>query len=212
MEALHIKRLSFGLLGLLTYIYFAIAISSGNTIQFDEKISVGLGRILANSQDLLLGVFSAVGATEGFVIIAMVVILWLGLRKKDFLALGVLIFALLSGYLLNTVLKNWHGRPRPASDHLVEVSSLSFPSGNAMIGLILYSLTAYFILKGLKSKQKRLLTFAVTIGIIFIYGLSRVALNVHYPSDIAAGYGIGVAWVMIWIHIYELFSRKAKKI
>lgn len=209
---MHIKRGSLGLMGLLAYIYFSIAISSGKAIQFDDKISAELGRIMENSNELLLGLLSAVGSTSGFVIIALVVILWLGLRKKDFIAISVMIFALLSGYLLNSILKGWHNRPRPASEHLVEVNSLSFPSGNAMIGLILYSFVAYYIIKGLESKQKKLITVLGTIMIVLLYGLSRIALNVHYPSDIAAGYGVGMVWVILWIYIYELGSRKAKKI
>jgi len=79
-----------------------------------------------------------------------------------------------------------------------------------MIGFILYSLTAYYLMKTFQSGLSR---FVIGLGaflIIFFYGASRVALNVHYPSDVMAGFAIGVVWTVSWIYIYEALSRKFK--
>lgn len=39
-------------------------------------------------------------------------------------------------------------------------------------------------------------------------GFSRVALQVHYFSDVLGGYAVGVAWVAAWIADLEVFRRR----
>ncbi len=40
----------------------------------------------------------------------------------------------------------------------------------------------------------RWLTYVLAALLIGITGLSRMYLGVHYPSDVAGGYALGVAW------------------
>ncbi len=35
----------------------------------------------------------------------------------------------------------------------------------------------------------------VSMSLVLLVGISRVYLGVHYPSDVLAGYAIGVIWV-----------------
>jgi membrane-associated phospholipid phosphatase len=207
MGNVHSKRLVAGIAAVLAYLYLAYSIPTEGPIPLDKPISEVVKKTIGGGW---LDVFSLLGSTKGFAIVAIIVLIWLGFKRKDYLAIGVFVFALLSGYIMNSYLKEWHNRPRPASEHLVEVSTLSFPSGNAMIGLILYSLTAFYLMK---TFQSGLSWFVIGLGaflIIFLYGVSRVALNVHYPSDVIAGFAIGVVWTVGWIYIYEALSRKFK--
>jgi len=205
MKSIHIKRIFTLLAAALAYFYFAIAIASQETLPFDDMVADKVKNVLGGP---ILDVFTILGSTKGFAIIAVIVLLWLGFKRKDYRAVGVFVLALLSGYLVNSFLKEWHNRPRPASEQLVEVDTLSFPSGNAMIGLLLYSLTAYFLMRNLHSAKRK---FAIGLGafvIILLYGASRIALNVHYPSDIVAGFAMGVIWMVCWIYVYEAFLSK----
>jgi undecaprenyl-diphosphatase len=205
MGNIHLKRIITVISAVLVYLYLSFTITAEGPIYLDEPISNVVKNMIAGG---LLDFFSLLGSTKGFAIAAVVVLIWLGFRRKDLLAIGVFVLALLSGYIVNSFLKEWHNRPRPASEQLVEVTTLSFPSGNAMIGFILYSLTAYYLMKHLKSEISK---FVVGLGaflIILLYGMSRVALNVHYPSDVIAGYALGVVWTVSWIYIYESLSHK----
>lgn len=205
MKSIHIKRIFTLLAAALAYFYFAIAIASQETLPFDDMVADKVKNVLGGP---ILDVFTILGSTKGFAIIAVIVLLWLGFKRKDYRAVGVFVLALLSGYLVNSFLKEWHNRPRPASEQLVEVDTLSFPSGNAMIGLLLYSLTAYFLMRNLHSAKRK---FAIGLGafvIILLYGASRIALNVHYLSDIVAGFAMGVIWMVCWIYVYEAFLSK----
>lgn len=53
--------------------------------------------------------------------------------------------ALVLAIVVNLVLKRWINRPRPAGDHLVEVMTLSFPSGHAMSAMAFYGFLVYLI-------------------------------------------------------------------
>jgi membrane-associated phospholipid phosphatase len=205
MGNIHLKRIIIVISAVLVYLYLSFTIPPEGPISLDGPISDVVKKIIGGG---LLDAFSLIGSTKGFAIAAVFVLIWLGFRRKDFLAIGILVLALLSGYMVNSILKEWHNRPRPASEQLVEVNTLSFPSGNAMIGFILYSLAAYYLMKHLKSGIGK---FVIGLGaflIILLYGMSRVALNVHYPSDVIAGFAIGAVWTVAWLYIYEALTRK----
>ncbi len=95
--------------------------------------------------------------------------------------------------LLERLLKTSIQRPRPF--RMIEVITChqpkpprdaSFPSGDAMrvwyIGLLLPAIFGLPVW-----------VYLVTMGIALIMSLGRVALGVHYPLDITAGSGLGLA-------------------
>jgi undecaprenyl-diphosphatase len=84
------------------------------------------------------------------------------------------------------------GRPRPLLwPRLVEVSSLSFPSGHALAGMSLYPLLGWIALRSRPRGQWAGFACGVLVG-VFI-GLGRLYLGVHWPSDVLAGWGLGLA-------------------
>ena len=95
-------------------------------------------------------------------------------------------------------------RPRPNIHRLVELNSLSFPSGHSTSATILYlSLSLIFI--KLMKKTTYTPIFVATAGILFIV-ISRIYLGVHYPTDTIAGVSLGSIIVLIYNLVY--YSRK----
>ncbi|MCM3667397.1 phosphatase PAP2 family protein [Mesobacillus maritimus] len=207
MVGVQIKRLLLVLGAISVYISLAIAISNGHSLRLDEGISNVVHSFVGNSKPAISETLATLGSTKGFVIVAVAVITWLVFKRKDYMAVGVYVFAVLSGYLLNSILKEWHQRPRPTTEQLTEVTTLSFPSGNSMMGFIMYSMAAYFLIMRLTSLKAKITVILVTTFIILFYGISRVILNVHYPSDILAGYALGLMWSVIWIQLYERYRK-----
>ena len=122
-----------------------------------------------------------------------------------YVRLGNLVFAFQAtvvlgiASLINILLKGLIDRQRPDGEHLVEVSSLSFPSGHAMSSIAFYGFLIYILwqlkLKGIKKILLTVLLVAIILGI----GLSRVYLGVHYPSDVLAGFAAGGACLAVFI-------------
>ena len=124
--------------------------------------------------------------------------LWLLYRGKRWAALTLLI-ASFTGRALIILQKAYFARLRPEEDlRLVEVSSLSFPSGHAANSTIAYVTLALLLFD---DPRHRRIAAAFSIALAFLIGLSRPMLGVHWPSDVVAGWSFGALWVLavLWI-------------
>ncbi len=90
------------------------------------------------------------------------------------------------------------GRIRPAENqHLVEVQTLSFPSGHLANSMVVYVLLAVFLIR---DEAKRRWAVGAAILLSLLIGTSRVLLGVHWPSDVAGGWAFGLLWVLAVVH------------
>ncbi|MCF3942035.1 phosphatase PAP2 family protein [Oceanobacillus alkalisoli] len=99
-------------------------------------------------------------------------------------------------------------RERPSISVSLNAEGYSFPSGHSMISLVCYGLLAYFITRKLKSKR---LISMVQIGfavLIFLIGISRYIINVHYLTDVLAGFFFGYLLLIGLIFLYEKLMKK----
>jgi undecaprenyl-diphosphatase len=101
-------------------------------------------------------------------------------------------------------------RPRPSIAYYVE-PSFSFPSGHAALSMALYGFVAYILLRNVKRKRRsRTFILFLMLAIIFLVGLSRIYLGVHFLSDVWSGYLLGALWLIIGISMHESGNRKRK--
>jgi membrane-associated phospholipid phosphatase len=92
-------------------------------------------------------------------------------------------------------------RPRPAT-MLVAAPSTSFPSGHALEATAaLLALLA--VLLPVLSRSMRPVAITVTVLILLIVGVDRVALNVHYPSDVLAGWSLGYLYFLLCLLVFR---------
>jgi undecaprenyl-diphosphatase len=106
------------------------------------------------------------------------------------------------GAVLVTAIKLAVHRVRPeVVPHLVQVTSLSFPSGHAADSSYVYGTLAMLAARASpRAGERRLLAGACTALIVGI-GVSRVALGVHWPSDVLSGWAIGAGWALACAHL-----------
>jgi len=110
---------------------------------------------------------------------------------------ALLTVILLSGAaLLNWLLKFSFARVRPASffDYPLP-GSPSFPSGHALFAACVFGGLAVLLTDRMENRLLQILIWLMALALIILVGFSRVYLGVHYPSDVLAGYAIGVIWV-----------------
>ncbi|MBD1845276.1 phosphatase PAP2 family protein [Cyanobacteria bacterium FACHB-63] len=111
---------------------------------------------------------------------------------------------------LNLLLKRLFERSRPELwSRVVEVKFYSFPSGHAMLSIVMYGLLGY-LLANHYQKYRNLIILLMSL-LIALIGFSRMYFGVHWPTDIIAGYAAGFVWLMtctlsleIWRHRREL--------
>ncbi len=103
------------------------------------------------------------------------------------------------GFLLNVALKALVGRARPTGEVVqlyVAARGWSFPSGHVMFYTAFYGGLAGFARRRLAPGIERAAITALCATLIGLVGLSRVFLGAHWPTDVAAGYGYGLAWLL----------------
>ncbi|OGR91819.1 MAG: hypothetical protein A2992_08990 [Elusimicrobia bacterium RIFCSPLOWO2_01_FULL_59_12] len=105
----------------------------------------------------------------------------------------------------STFMKHLLSRPRPVRvQHLVDVTSFSYPSGHTVAATSFYLLIAFLISRQFSSVRARAVILALALGLIAAIGFSRLYLGVHYPSDVLSGFLLGSAWVLFLTAFYSL--------
>jgi undecaprenyl-diphosphatase len=121
---------------------------------------------------------------------------------------AITLVSLLS-YPLNVEMKGLVDRLRPAST-LVKVISpaggFSFPSGHAMIAGTVYGCIAYLLWTQIKSPARWLIP-TVTGVFIFLIGLSRIYLGVHWFSDVMGGWIAATILVLILAQMHRTWVK-----
>lgn len=109
------------------------------------------------------------------------------------------IAAVVSGQIAATLLKAGIDRPRPdVVPHLMQESSLSFPSGHAMISALVYLTLGALASQAARNQATRIYILSLAVFVSLLVGVSRLYLGVHWPSDVLAGWCAGFAWAMLW--------------
>lgn len=117
----------------------------------------------------------------------------------------------LGAVAINSTIKYVIDRPRPTVvPKLTDVRSESFPSGHSAMSAAVYLTLGGLLAQTVKQRRLKLYFMSVALLVTFLVGASRVALGVHYPSDVLAGWATGLAWSLLcWLAARYLQRRGA---
>ncbi len=148
--------------------------------------------LLATARDLT--------ALGGYTVVSLALVAALGfvlLGRRPATAM-VMLAAGAGGMLLNLAMKHLFARPRPSVvPWLAATGHESFPSGHAMLSAAVYLSLATLLARVMRRRRLRLYVVAVAVILVILIGSSRVALGVHYPTDVAAGWLAGGLWALL---------------
>lgn len=199
------------LVGTLGFAELAEHVTAGATQAFDESVLIWLSQHRNPLSDSAMLELTALGTGTVVLMISGIASLFLVLNKHRYSAL-LLGVATVGGLALNMVLKLGFHRPRPeVVEWGAKAFSSSFPSGHAMSAAIVYSTVAYLAARLQQRLWSKLLTMFAALVMIFLICLSRLYLGVHYPSDVAAGVTIGLAWAGFCMATLEGIQRFARR-
>lgn len=144
--------------------------------------------------------FSFLGKPEFLIPFYLLMLGYFFLKKKIHYGISMLIIGSTSTLLLFS-LKSIFKRNRPDLPLVQGIDNYSFPSGHALLCFVLCSIFIYFTWKGSRSRTIKIVLTGLLLLIALAIGVSRIALRVHYASDVLAGYCLGFAWslVSLWI-------------
>ncbi len=147
---------------------------------------------------------TALGGMPVLVVVTAAVVGYLLLRRAIGRALYTAL-ATVSGSAVAFGLKYFLARPRPTVvEPLDVVETASLPSGHAMSSAVVYLTLALLLAAGESKRVLQIYVVGVAVGLSGLVGLTRIALAVHYPTDVLAGWLAGLAWALgCWI-IYAI--------
>lgn len=104
---------------------------------------------------------------------------------------------LIAAALFTDLVKDYIARPRPPGGPLVPAPGYSFPSGHTLNSTATYGLLAFVAWRARLPQTIRVAAVIICVTVPILVGLSRVALGVHYPSDVLGGWLAGIAFVAL---------------
>jgi len=169
-------------------------------LKFDYDFGVGL---VSRASPIGRSIFTAI-TTLGNTNFVAPVSIFIGLifiLRKQWQQTLIFALAILAGWQLNNLLKFLFGRVRPdypQAPH--DMTSFSFPSGHAMIAVLMFGVLAYLLMPQLKQKAARLALLVGAIILTLLVGFSRLYLGVHYLSDILAGFAFSSCLLLLLLY------------
>lgn len=176
---------------LAAFVVLAVVVSRQGAVGFDQPI-IGFVTSVGISPDT----WRAITGLGGPILVPVDVglVLWLVWQRR--LPDAILVAAALIGAtLFSDAVKDLVARPRPPGAEVGAATGASFPSGHTMYSTVTYGLVALYAWRSHLALAARQITVAVLVATPFLVGLSRIALGVHYPSDVVGGWLAGMAVV-----------------
>lgn len=177
---------------MLLFLYIVETTLESEFLFFDKAVSQFIIQFRNPEVTQIMKLISSLG-NELILFVSAGIILLAVLFRKHLQEVILYSYIIVTGGLLNLLLKAFINRPRPEFGLIKETYS-SLPSGHAMNSFVFYTCVAYFTYH---FTQSRGITTLVSLGcfvMILLIGVSRVYLGVHYPTDIIAGYVAGFWW------------------
>ncbi|MGI5887886.1 MAG: phosphatase PAP2 family protein [Oscillospiraceae bacterium] len=190
----------------------------GNVFYFDWEVEFmeWFQGLLGDGAVKVFSLISALGETA--IMVVIIGALYLCIDKEYGLYVGTNIMCTIT---LNPFIKNIFLRRRPYFDNPgikclkpvdssadiydITAQDYSFPSGHST-----NSTTAYVSLARYRRTMGKRSVVLDIIAVLFpfLIGVSRVALGVHYPTDVIAGWALGVAVSFLLPYILYKVKRK----
>jgi undecaprenyl-diphosphatase len=182
-----------GLACALAFLVLATLVVRRGGFAFDEPLAAAVQAL-----PVPVGFWEACTFLGGAILvpIGVVSVLGAGLSRRIRLAL-IIVIVLIGAALFTELVKDVVARPRPTMDPLVTAQGYSFPSGHSLNSTVTYGLLALVAWRTRLRLAVRRAAAVVGVVVPVLVGLSRIALGVHWPTDVLAGWLAGVAFVAL---------------
>jgi undecaprenyl-diphosphatase len=151
---------------------------------------------------------SRLGGRPVMVWLVAVATVLLLIRRRIRLAVYLVVTGV-GALLLDPSMKALVGRLRPAVEVPVATApGNSFPSGHALGSMIVYGALTLVFLPAVPARWRKVF---ITVGVLIVVavGVTRIALGVHYLSDVLAGWLLGLGWLSITAYAFRVWRREA---
>lgn len=194
----------------LLFIVLAGEVREGDTRFFDMQLLLSAQEVRAANPWLaeVMRDLSGLGSTVVLTLVTVATVGYLALVSQRATAILVAT-SVISGTILVSVFKAAFGRIRPDLAYAeLPASGLSFPSGHASMSAIVFLTIAALLASSHARVSERTYILVIAGLTTFLVGLSRIALGVHYATDVIGGWAFGSAWAIVWVLLARHIARR----
>lgn len=186
------------------FLSLADEVVEGESDRFDQAV-VRMFRTADDPADAIGGPeieelirdLTALGGVAVITLVTVSAVAFLAMDQKGHAAILVLV-ATVGGQLISSGLKAYYDRPRPEIvPHLMHAASASFPSGHSLLAAVTYLTIGALMTQMVSRRRLKVFIIGVALLITMLVGVSRVYLGVHYPTDVLAGWTLGLIWATL---------------
>jgi len=181
-------------------------------LRLDQSLANRLNDLVAPHPPAVtaLKAISTAGGPSWLWPLTVLAVVLLLIRRRTRLAIYLAVTGL-GAALLDPSLKALVGRVRPVvADPIAYGHGNSFPSGHTLGSTIVYGALTLVFLALVRHRWR--VWFVAAIGLlVFAIGLSRIALGVHFLSDVIGGWLLGLAWISVTAYAFQVWRRETGK-
>jgi undecaprenyl-diphosphatase len=138
-----------------------------------------------------------------YVVIAAIAVSFYGWWRDRRAAVVLFVAATMIGqFAVSNSIKWSVDRARPSLSNLTGYAGTSFPSGHAVAAAAAWACVAFLVGRG-RSRSTRALLVGAAVAIAVTVAGTRVALGVHWSTDVVIGLVIGWSWFAVCALLFD---------
>ncbi len=139
---------------------------------------------------------------------AVLVIYYLFLRKKIWLAVALALTGFLGNELLY-LMQDMFGRIRPADPLISGVTGYGYPSGHSFASFVFAGLCCFLIWQQNLPAKLKIMFAILFFCMASVIAITRPYLHVHYPTDVLGGFFLSIVWLIpcFWL-LYFIYNKR----
>ena len=209
----NISRFKWILVAILTIIFILLWLGTitGVTDEIDNLIYKSVESIRSDFLTVVLIGITELGGVVGLFFILLVTVIVLCKKNRVKEATAITLNLIISTFTY-VILKNIFQRERPVTGNiLIDEVGFSFPSGHTTNNVAFYFFAIYLVCINVKNKKVRNISCVILAIIPILIAFSRIYLRVHYPTDVIAGFCLGIVLVILFTTFIWPRIEKSKK-
>lgn len=209
----NISRFKWILVAILTIIFILLWLGTitGVTDEIDNLIYKCVESIRSDFLTVVLIGITELGGVVGLFLILLITVIVLCKKNRVKEATAITLNLIISTFTY-VILKNIFQRERPVTGNiLIDEVGFSFPSGHTTNNVAFYFFAIYLVCINVKNKKVRNISCVILAIIPILIAFSRIYLRVHYPTDVIAGFCLGIVLVVLFTTFIWPKIEKSKK-